>query len=66
MPDGRHISPEQNRLAWALMTEIGLWAGYSKQEVEPEIYRKFFAPRFALDIMQTIRKHAFHLSTATV
>lgn len=61
LPDGRHVTPEQNRKAWALMGEIAQFSGDSKEEV-------YDAQRLAYheERRQTLSKKIFRLSQATV
>lgn len=59
--DNRHITAEQRRKAWALMTEIGVFQGQDKESVYHEQSIEFTARN-----METLQGILFHLSTATV
>lgn len=59
--DNRHITPEQRRKAWALMTEIAAYQGETKDEVYEEQ-----KTAFTLKHLETLQDGLFHLSTATV
>ena len=59
--DSRHITPEQRRKAWALMTEIAAYQGETKDEVYEEQ-----KTAFTLKHLETLQDGLFHLSTATV
>ena len=59
--DNRHITPEQRRKAWALMTEIAAFQGETKDEVYDEQ-----KTAFTLKHLETLQDGLFHLSTATV
>jgi hypothetical protein len=59
--DSRHVTPEQNRKAWALMTEIGVFQGQEKETVYREQSLEFTSRN--LEVLQGM---LFHLSTATV
>ena len=48
LPDGRKITPEQRRKAWALVGEIAAWGGYQSREREQlnaDLKRKFLLER---------------------
>lgn len=49
LPDGRTISPEQRRKAWALIGEIAAWGGYltaqDKDTLNGHMKRKFLVER---------------------
>lgn len=48
LPDGRRISPEQRRKAWALVGEVTAWAGYKaseKEDVNNNLKRDFLLRR---------------------
>lgn len=57
LPDGRRISPEQRRKAYALLGEIAEWAGYSVEEVKLVQKREFIAGH-----LQALEKELFSLS----
>ena len=59
--DSRHISDEQRRKAWALMTEIAIYQGQGKDDTYAEQKTAFTVKH--LDILQG---ELFRLSTATV
>jgi hypothetical protein len=59
--DSRHMTPEQRRKAWALMTEIAAYQGETKEEVYGEQ-----ASAFTLKHLDILQEGLFHLSTATV
>lgn len=59
--DSRHITPEQRRKAWALMTEIAAYQGETKDEVYEEQ-----KTAFTLKHLETLQNGLFHLSAATV
>ena len=59
--DNRHITPEQRRKAWALMTEIAAFQGETKDEVYEEQ-----KTAFTLKHLETLQDGLFHLSAATV
>lgn len=43
LPDGRRISPEQRRKAYALMREIGEFYGYEQSEIKDVMKHDFVA-----------------------
>lgn len=59
--DNRHITPEQRRKAWALMTEISVFQGQDKEDTYAEQ-----RSTFTLKHLETLQDGLFHLSTATV
>jgi hypothetical protein len=59
--DNRHITPEQRRKAWALMTEIAAFQGQDKEDTYAEQ-----RSAFTLKHLETLQDGLFHLSTATV
>lgn len=59
--DSRSRTAEQNRKAWALMTEIASFMGDDKESV----YRQM-AVDFTAKNLETLQGMLFHLSTATV
>ena len=59
--DSRHMTPEQRRKAWALMTEIAAYQGETKDEVYAEQ-----SSAFTLKHLDILQEGLFHLSTATV
>jgi hypothetical protein len=61
LPDGRTISPEQRRKAYAIMGEIAAWSGYSTEEVKL-IQKHEYIDRH----MQGLQKELFSLSNCDV
>ena len=61
LPDGRRISPDQRRKAYALMGEIADWVG----DV-PEYVKKLMKIEFMASRMQTIGEKIFSLSDTDV
>ena len=59
--DSRSITAEQRRKAWALMTEISVFQGQSKEETYGEQQAAF-----TLKHLEILQDGLFHLSTATV
>ena len=59
--DSRGITAEQRRKAWALMTEISVFQGQSKEETYGEQQAAF-----TLKHLEILQDGLFHLSTATV
>ena len=59
--DSRSITAEQRRKAWALMTEISVYQGQSKEETYGEQQAAF-----TLKHLEILQDGLFHLSTATV
>ncbi len=59
--DGRRISPEQRRKAYALIGEIADWSGEM-----PESMKKIMKLEFAVNRLQTIGSKVFSLSNADV
>lgn len=59
--DSRLMSPEQRRKAWALMTEIAIYQGQSKEDVYAEQ-----KSAFTLKHLETLQDGLFRLSTATM
>ena len=59
--DNRHITPEQRRKAWALMTEIAAFQGQDKEDTYAEQ-----RSAFTLKHLETLQDGLFHLSAATV
>jgi hypothetical protein len=59
--DNRHITPEQRRKAWALMTEIAAFQGQDKEDTYAEQ-----RSAFTLKHLETLQDGLFHLSSATV
>jgi hypothetical protein len=57
LPDGRTISPEQRRKAYALMGEVAAWSGYSTEEVKLVHKREFIENH-----LQGLQKTLFSLS----
>ena len=61
LPDGRRITPEQRRKAYALMNEIAEWMG----DV-PEYVKRLMKIEFMVRRMQAIKKELFSLSDCDV
>lgn len=61
LPDGRRITPEQRRKAYALMNEIAEWMG----DV-PEYVKRLMKIEFMVRRMQAIKKDLFSLSDCDV
>lgn len=59
--DSRHISDEQRRKAWALMTEIAMYQGQSKEDTYAEQ-----KTAFTVKHLEILQGELFRLSTATV
>lgn len=59
--DSRHMSDEQRRKAWALMTEIAVYQGQSKEETYNE--QKTI---FSIKHLEILHDGLFRLSSATV
>ena len=59
--DGRALSNDQRKKAWALMTDIARWAGVNKDETYC-----LFRWRFTQAAVNSLKKQLFHLSTATM
>ena len=57
LPDGRRITPEQRRKAYALMREIAEWMGDL-----PEYVKRLMKMEFMVTRMQALEKHIFSLS----
>lgn len=57
LPDGRRITPEQRRKAYALMNEIAEWMGDL-----PEYVKRLMKMEFMVTRMQALEKHIFSLS----
>ena len=57
LPDGRTISPDQRRKAYALMREISEWMGDL-----PEYVKRLMKMEFMVTRMQALEKHIFSLS----
>ena len=58
LEDGRKISPEQRRKAYALMGEIAEWAGY-----EPDEIKETMKYEFRKKIVKSLERDMFSLST---
>ena len=56
-PDGRTISPDQRRKAYALMGEIAAWSGHSPSEIKLTAKRQYMDQH-----MEAIQKELFSLS----
>ena len=61
LPDGRRITPEQRRKAYALMNEIAEWMGDI-----PEYVKRLMKIEFMVSRMQAIKKELFSLSDCDV
>ena len=61
LPDGRRITPEQRRKAYALMNEIAEWMGDI-----PEYVKRLMKIEFMVSRMQAIKKEVFSLSDCDV
>ena len=61
LPDGRTISPEQRRKAYALMNEIASWMGDL-----PEYVKRLMKMGFMVERMQALEKQIFSLSDCDV
>ncbi len=59
--DGRPLSNEQRKKAWALMTDIAQWAGTDKDDTYI-----LFRWRFTQATVETLKRKLFHLSSATM
>ena len=59
--DSRHISDEQRRKAWALMTEIAMYQGQTKEDTYAEQ-----KTAFTVKHLEILQGELFRLSTATV
>ncbi len=57
LPDGRQLSPEQRRKAYALMGEIAVWSGYTLSQIKMVMKR-----RFVNETMEALKKELFSLS----
>lgn len=57
IPDGRRISPEQRRKAYALMGEIAAWAGMDREEVKLTVKHEFVQRH-----LEGLHKELFSLS----
>ena len=56
--DGRYISNEQRKKAYALMKEIAEWSGYL-----PEYVKRLMKTEFVVKRMQSLNKEIFSLSS---
>lgn len=59
LPDGRSISPDQRRKAWALVGEIAAWSGYAareREDVNALMKRRFLVDRADELTAQAIRR----------
>lgn len=61
LKDGRKITPEQRRKAYALMGEISEWAGY-----EPEKMKEVLKHEFLKKVVRSLQKELFSLSNCDV
>lgn len=59
--DGRHITAEQRKKAWAIMTDVANWAGEDKETLYTA-----FKHKFTRDHVEGLKRDLFRLSTATV
>ena len=57
MMDGRKISPEQRRKAFALVGEIAAWSGYSRDEAHLMLKHEFIAKH-----LEQLQKELFSMS----
>lgn len=57
LPDGRRISPEQRRKAYALMGEIAAYSGYTPEETKLVLKHEFITKH-----LETLEKELFSLS----
>jgi hypothetical protein len=57
LPDGRYISPEQRRKAYALMNEIAEWMGEL-----PEFVKRLMKIEFVTNRLQALHKQIFSLA----
>ena len=55
LKDGRKITPEQRRKAYALMGEISEWAGY-----EPEELKEIMKHEFLKKVVRSLEKELSH------
>lgn len=56
-PDGRTLSPEQRKKAYALMGEIAVWSGYTLSQIKMVMKR-----RFVCETLEALKKELFSLS----
>lgn len=61
LPDGRTISPEQRRKAYALMGEIADWSGNL-----PTYVKRLMKMKFVVEQLQALEKDLFSLSNCDV
>ena len=61
LPDGRKISPEQRRKAYALMREIGEFYGYEQSEIKDVMKHDFVANH-----LKQLQRELFSLSDCDV
>lgn len=61
LKDGRRITPEQRRKAYALMGEISEWAGY-----EPEEMKEVLKHEFLKKVVRSLQRELFSLSNCDV
>lgn len=61
LPDGRSISPDQRKKAYALMNEIAEWMGDL-----PEYVKRLMKMEFMINRMQALQKQMFSLSDCDV
>lgn len=61
LPDGRKISPEQRRKAYALMAEIAEWCGHT-----PDYIKRHMKMDFIVNHLQAMEKQLFSLSDCDV
>lgn len=61
LPDGRRISPEQRRKAYALMREIGEFYGYEQSEIKDVMKHDFVANH-----LKQLQRELFSLSNCDV
>lgn len=61
LKDGRQITPEQRRKAYALMGEISEWAGY-----EPEEMKEVLKHEFLKKVVRSLQKELFSLANCDI
>lgn len=61
LPDGRTITPEQRKKAWALLGDIAEWQGDQR-----EYLNQLFKLKFVMESLATLRREIFSLSDCDV
>lgn len=61
LPDGRKVTPEQRRKAFALVGEIAAWSGYTKDQAHLVLKREFISRH-----LDALEKELFSLSDCDV